>query len=455
MSLANPKESKVYLPPPPAAPAASQKVAILALIGVMILGAILRWWWLSTVDTQPVTDFSWYFKRATEIASGLGYQVNGKQTAYWPVGYPAFLSLFFAIFGHDISVAKALNFLLTWLAIPLTFLVTQRLFRSYLTAVLAAFIIAIHPSLLAYSGILASDPLSSFLVLAGSLILLYARNKKWPLITAGIIFGLAVLVRPQSLLVPFIVLAANWRFDDVKFNTFKPLRASAFVLGAMLVVLAPWLIRNVMVFHQFVFVSTNGGDNLLIGHNKKATGRYMNPDKCGLARPAEMDEVARDKAASRAGMGFIKQHPGDSLRLVGPKLQAAFLTSTDAPYWAFQKNFDKETPPGIGEDKPLYKGFKEYSASFQWLLLTLFGVGLVLTVVEGFTNKRRFPFPVTPLALILYGGLIVAVFFGNPRFVFWLIPYMAMYAAHVPTCVLDRLALLKPIEQEKQATSGS
>lgn len=449
MSLANPKESKVYLPPPPSAPAASQKVALLALIGIMVLGAVLRWWWISTVDTQPVTDFSWYFKRAAEIASGMGYQVDGKPTAYWPVGYPGFLSVFLAIFGHDVSVGKALNFLLTWLAIPLTFLITQRLFRSYLTAVIAAFIIAIHPSLLAYSGILASDPLSSFLVLLGSLILLYARDHKWKLITAGLIFGVAVLVRPQSLLIPFIVIAANWRFDDSKFNTFNPLRASAFVLGAMLLVLTPWLIRNAVVFHQFVFVSTNGGDNLLIGHNKKATGRYMNPDKCGLFRPADMDEPARDKAASRAALGFIKQHPRDSIRLAGPKLSAAFLTSTDAPYWAFQKNFDKETPPGIGSDKALYKGFKEYSANFQWLMLVLGGIGFALTIVQGITNRRRFPFPVTPIAMILYGSLIVAVFFGNPRFVFWLIPYMAMYAASIPTAVLDRLSLLKPIEQEK------
>ena len=62
------------------------------------LAAIMRLFWIFAVDTQPVSDFNWYFERAIEISRGNGYSIDGKPTAFWPVGYPAFVGIVLFVF---------------------------------------------------------------------------------------------------------------------------------------------------------------------------------------------------------------------------------------------------------------------------------------------------------------------------------------------------------------------
>lgn len=385
-----------------------------SLFAVLILALVVRLVWLSQVDTQPVTDFDWYFNRAVSIAQGQGYSVNGVPTAYWPVGYPGFLSLLFKLFGPSTGIGKAANTVLTLLIVAVTWKIGRKHFESAKVATVAALILAVHPAVVAYSGILASEPLYTALLLAGALV--GTAPKRAPV--AGIAFGLACLVRPQALLVPLLVALAETAKKLVPLRTW--LLGLGLTFATIAVVLAPWTIRNLRQFGQFVFVSTNGGDNLWIGNNPTSKGTYQTPTPPGL-KPT-MNEAQRDKAATRAALIYIKGSPSEVVSRWPSKLKATFLSGTDAPYWAFQKTKGKLQSPGLGADKQQFKGFRTYSVFFTNTLLLLAGVGILVCIL-------RRNLPVLGLLMIAYCAALSIVFFGNPRFAFPALPFLALYAA--------------------------
>src|SRR5437899_2735449 len=119
------------------------------------LGAafLVRLAWALLVDPKPVSDFDWYFAKGIDISHGLGYQEHGAPTAFWPVGYPAFLGAIFALFGRSLLIAKIANALLYTGVLALSYWLAGRLFRSTLTAKLALLILAFYPNHIAYTSL--------------------------------------------------------------------------------------------------------------------------------------------------------------------------------------------------------------------------------------------------------------------------------------------------------------
>ncbi|MBS1722047.1 MAG: glycosyltransferase family 39 protein [Armatimonadetes bacterium] len=418
------------------------------LVLALILGLALRIVWLSAVNSQPVTDFDWYFHRAVSLANGTGYSVDGVPTAYWPVGYPAALALVFKVFGASVLTGKVFNTLLTLACVALSWRVALRLFKDLGVANSTAVIVAVHPSFVAYSGILASEPLFTALTLFASAACLLCpmRNRAW-LIGAGIAFGFATLVRPQALLVPALVCLCARFWDSAETYRGHAGRAVLIVYCVVAVVLLPWTIRNAMVFGAPVFVSTNGGDNLLIGNSKSSNGLYKNPDSLGYDLSG-LGEVERDKKAARYALRFVATHPGQVTSLWPKKLWGTFLSSTDAAYWAFQKKQGLLVDPGTGEDKPLFKTFQAVCAVWIPTLLALAGLG----ALAGWRWSRL---PGTALVLIAYTALLTLVFFGNPRFGFAVAPFLSMHASHGLVLLVGRLKRKKASGEPPEASNSS
>lgn len=400
------------------APKASGLRQAVPLLCVLALALIVRVIWLSQVDTQPVTDFDWYYERALAILRGEGYSVNFVPTAYWPVGYPAFLAALFKVVGPSVFAGKVANTVLTLCVIALTWAIGRSQFEDAKVATVAGVILAIHPAMVAYSGILASEPLYTTLLLLGA----WLGTKAVRAPFSGFAFGLATLVRPQAVVVPVIVALAETAKKLVPFKTW--VLGLTLTFATLAIVLLPWTIRNYRQFGQLVFVSTNGGDNLWIGNNESATGGYQTPNAPGL-KPT-MNEAQRDKAASRAALLAIKSDPARVVSLWPAKVRTTFLSGTDAPYWAFQKTKGRMKDPGTGADKPLFKGFRSYSVIATNVMAVLAGLGLGLCLL-------RRSVPVLGLLMILYCAALSIVFFGNPRFAFPAVPFLALYAGAVLT----------------------
>ncbi|MFM9873755.1 MAG: ArnT family glycosyltransferase [Fimbriimonadaceae bacterium] len=387
-------------------------------IVILIAGALARIWWLTEVNTQPQTDFAWYFQRAAELSQNLGYRTEHGHTAYWPPGFSFVLAALFKFTGPSLIAAKVFNAILTLLCGILTCAITYRLIGSRALSCLAGLLVALSPSMIAYSGILASEPLYTFLSLWAIHTVLWAQGyPRWGI--AGFLIGLATLVRPQAILLPFALLSAPGPEADYR----KPKKRIALALCFILAFTAitPWIIRNARTHHALIFISANGGDNLWIGHNPNATGNYQTPP--GIPQSPDQ-EVANDRSTKAVAMEFIRSDFGHSMSLIPSKLRATFLTPTDITYWAFQTDSTKQITPGMDQQRALFLAAKQATQIFTVTLLIAAGIGTLLGIATPSGRLLvRVAFP-----QILLTAIIVSIFFGNGRFALPTIPFQVMLA---------------------------
>lgn len=153
-----------------------------------------------------------------------------------------------------------------------------RLFRRRVVGILAGIGTALDPSLVMVSTDVQSEPLFLALLCAAGFLLLAAADRPSSTLAlgAGILTGLAILTRPSALLVAPLLVA-------VLFDRRWPLRARAHlaaagILGATLA-LAPWTIRNAVVYREFVLVSDVGGFNFYLGNSDLMARFYEIQDR--------------------------------------------------------------------------------------------------------------------------------------------------------------------------------
>jgi hypothetical protein len=387
-------------------------------IVILIAGALARIWWLTEVNTQPQTDFAWYFQRAAELSQSLGYRTEHGHTAYWPPGFSFALALVFKFTGPSLMAAKILNATLTLLCGLLTSAITFRLIGSRTLSATAGLLVALSPGMIAYSGILASEPLYTFLSLWAIHIVLWAQGyTRWGV--AGFLVGLATLVRPQAILLPLALTFTPTPSSDYRKPKKRIAVALCFIIA--LTTVTPWLIRNARTHHAFIFISANGGDNLWIGHNPQATGNYQTPS--GIPQAPDQ-EVANDKATKSTALGYIRSDFGHSFSLIPAKLRATFATPTDITYWAFQTNSTKQIVPGMDSQRQLFLTTRTFTQIFTTTLLIAAFIGTLVGLIS--SSGRQLI--VVALPQILLTALIVSIFFGNGRFALPTIPFQVMLA---------------------------
>jgi hypothetical protein len=151
----------------------------------------------------------------------------------------------------------------------------------------------------------------------------------------GLLLGLAVLVRPQTLLlVPAFGAAAHLRRGMAPQLPDTPNSAVAgswwaralLVTGLALLVCAPWTLRNCERMDRCVLVSANGGWNLLIGTAKEAEGAWMPLSEVGVPEECRhvFQEALKDSCFGRAALQRIWRDPLQWAQLVPKKWSATF-----------------------------------------------------------------------------------------------------------------------------------
>ncbi len=276
--------------------------------------------WMLAVDAAPMSDQLWYFERAVGLLNGEGYAVQGQPTAFWPVGYPAFLAGLFAVFGPDIEVAKAANLVLSAMAMAFVYRISRRATGSEAAARAALVLAVLYPTLIFYTELLYSELLFMALLLAGIDLLLGAAEtrRRWVAVAAaGVCFGLASLVKTQGLLLPGLLMGGALVLRRIGFR--QAVLTGLVAYAACLAVIAPWTMRNWTVLGQPVLISTNGGFNLYMGNNPwNRWGGYMWPAPPEFMDATENlnilkaipDEIGAEREAQPAGRGLYPRQPG-------------------------------------------------------------------------------------------------------------------------------------------------
>ena len=260
----------------------------------------------------------------------------------------------------------------------------------------AAGVAAIYPPLVWISAYVFSETLFSACALTAAHILQRAvrtgpeKRGVAVALAAGGLTGLAILIRPVMLF--FVPLALLWLAGSRRLAL-----ALAFTAAAGAVV-APWTVRNAIVYQRFVLVASEGGVTFWTGNHPLARGE---------------GDLAANPELKRAEVAFRRAHPGLTPEELEPLYyrEALEAIADDPARWLgllARKLFYTVVPAG-----PSYR-----LHSTRYWAASLISYGLLLPVaVAGF--RRLWRSERRPAALLLLGGSAVVaslVFFPQERF---------------------------------------
>ena len=405
------------------------------LPAIFLIAILLRLALILFLPQQPMSDGEWYMARAAEIASGMGYQQDGHPTAFWPVGYPALIAGTMLVFGKGMLGPLLLNLASAIAILWLVLWFGRRVAASELAARLAALLYAIYPAHIAYTGASLSETSYTAVAMA-AFALLVARPKDWRFLAlSGLLFGLATLMRPQTMLFPIGALIAlvlvfrafRWT-DAAKALLILAVAGSAVVL--------PWTLRNRSVFGETVLVSTNGGVALYTGASDRATGDHFTWEDPSLWREigfpmAERNarQVELDRHLKELSWAWIAEHPGRWLAL-GPKKVLILWTKDSDAFWSL-----KASHPAL--ELPLTAA----QALNQLFYLAILALAAFCAFVATRALVRREE-PTMPLGLLfcmpLFVSLLAFGFTGQIRYHYPAMPFLIVAAGWTLAQLLRR-----------------
>ncbi|HWB70536.1 MAG TPA: glycosyltransferase family 39 protein, partial [Solirubrobacterales bacterium] len=284
------------------------KAGLAILVAVLLLGLGLRldYAWKGRA---PVYDAAAYAKIAANLDAGEGFTLGPGATQpadnYSP-GLPlAVAALYKASGGVHERLARIFLALVGSLAILFAYLIGRRL-AGPPAGLVGAAIVAVYPALLEYQGMLMSEPLAATLLSGAVLSMLWAsdrgsalrpraRGASWAWLAPGACLGALALVRPEYLgvaaLLALVVFARRARLDWR-----ASLAQAAILIAGVILVIAPWTVRNAVALDRFVPVSTGGGQVLFAGTYLPSDG---DPEAVGAEVVARHPEIFSPADARR------------------------------------------------------------------------------------------------------------------------------------------------------------
>jgi 4-amino-4-deoxy-L-arabinose transferase-like glycosyltransferase len=395
------------------------------------VSVLFRLPWVVLVRHGLARDSSFYYYAAKSIAAGHGYSILGHPTAFFPVGWPAFLALLFAVTGPSIWTIMVLNLILWSLITGLTYLFGRQMGGRKIGLV-AALIVATSPTLTVYVLRAYSEALFIPLLLIVCLLLTARRESPslWMAALAGICLGLAILVRSNAALLPlllslWLLVRNSWR---------EAWRAAAVLCAVSGLVVAPWIARNAVVMHTPV-LSTNGGVTLWIGdYHQLPRGQRTYPPYVWTLDSVHA-EVQQDSRLTRDSISFILHDTGAWLGRVPHNLRELLgwsktpitnaLLFQHGPVPRGNRNLTRRHLNQLhGAERTLMRGALDNQWIFQtwhYAFWVLGGLAVLLAL------RRRQPAAGLVILLvafwILFHGLF---FFGDARFMISVAPLMAV-----------------------------
>jgi len=316
---------------------------ILVLIGICTLAVIVRLFFLNRWAETPL------------FHSPIGDELNFHQTAlallkgdpvaafmYQPL-YSFYLMIVYGIFGVSVGTVRTIQLFIGVITTMIFYGLGSELGRErggrqgYWTGRLAAGLCAVYGPLIFFEGQMLAPGITVPLTAAAFWCLLSAgnRDRLWLLIVAGALTGLALMGRPNLLVVLPVgliwLLLRSWSYAS------KALAVGLAAAGLCLGLLPSW-VHNASSGQELVLVSSSGGHSFFIGNNSQATGGFHVPrgEKIDdsshqayrrsltvLAERAQGQKLTPGEVSSywyQRGFEFWGAHPGQALVLTGKKI---------------------------------------------------------------------------------------------------------------------------------------
>ena len=371
---------------------------------------------LTTPLATPMSDMAEYWERGLYIYTHGALYPNS-----WRMpGLPSALALALAGTGPTMIAARLVNIAAGALTVALTYAVARRV-ASGRAALTAALVVALYPTFLLYTSLVATESLVTVPVLAAILATSYGSLRAYAAL--GVMTALATLVRPAGIALLPVALAVPplTRRDAGAGRPPWGLCVIVTVAGFALA-MTPWWLHTVRQHGRLVPLDTTGGINLLIGNSPLTTGTFKWANVVRLHNEflPGVDTTTpdgSDRAASLA-LANLRAAPGRFVATAPAKLGALFgLEGREHAYLY-----------SVG-----YLGTATSSTVWIWGagVLAAFPL-LVVAALTGLTVRAPLP-PVTAIALAFVGtsAAMHLLSFGDPRFHLPFVPLLAVIATRL------------------------
>jgi 4-amino-4-deoxy-L-arabinose transferase-like glycosyltransferase len=310
-------------------------VVVVASVALRVLSALLQG---DTVTIMPgVYDQVSYDTLARQVVAGHGFTFPsdwwpftraGEPTAHWSFLYTLYLAGVYTIFGPHPLVARLLQSVFAGVVLPLILFRLARRVFSVPVGLLAAALSAAYAYFVYYAGALMTETFYILAILWALDLAIEIGNGRskdtWRWILLGLALATAGLLRQVFLLfVPALVVWLFWRarLNSKQFGVALPtayatLRGLMFTALVVVVLFAPWTVRNYTAFGRFVPLNTNSGYAFFWGNNPVYGTNFVPILPTAVYQsliPVELrklDEAALDSALLGRGIGFVLDDPG-------------------------------------------------------------------------------------------------------------------------------------------------
>lgn len=244
--------------------------------------------------------------------------------AYRTPGYPVFVALYGAS-PMAVRIAQAVVDTSTVFAV---YLIAWQLCGTS-GALLAGAMVAFHPFLIYFTGLILTETLFTALLAWGTLCFI---RQRW--FRGGLIMLLAAMVRPPALVLgPLLAGAAVIALNPAVGSAYRLLPmlrrasvASAIVASIVIVGLLPWAWRNHRLFGEWIWTTTNGGVTLYDGFNPGASGASDQRFLAQMPQLRSMNEVQRSAYLQEEAKRWARENT-----IVLPRLTIVKIARTWSP----------------------------------------------------------------------------------------------------------------------------
>jgi hypothetical protein len=256
-------------------------------------------------------------------------------SAHMPPLYPAYLALIMVIFGNGTLAAKVIiGSALLFLALQLMLFpfLAENLGLGFWTGGLAALAwmaAGIPPSYTSESNYIAVLAMGASLVMMASYRREFSRKE---IILSSLLWGFLLLMQPVAIAVLACWLLLLWLKTEVP-------RAKIAAMALLpITVVAPWMVRNFLVFHRPVFIRDNLGLELAVSNNPCATALFEDNDRNGCfgathpninyqeaLRARQLGEVEYNRVRLKEAVAWITSNPRAFAILTAKRFQAFWL----------------------------------------------------------------------------------------------------------------------------------
>lgn len=366
--------------------------------------------------------------------------------AYWPPLYIFLTGFIYRFFGiaNDFLVMRIIQAAFSVASCFLAYLIAGEALKRYSpyyreAGLIAGILMAINPKMVVYTNHLYAETvfITIYLVVAyfGLMYIKYElparlgrQDRRYLqykyLLLYSVAMGFGNLTRPVLLLIPgvmlvFILLHTAAKGHEMK-KALKTIAVdSALTLSVMLLVFAPWIIRNYAVTGRFILIDTNGPINFYMAHNELANGQWVD-----VKPHTNIDELY--ETGYGKGLKFMRENPKREWELIKLK-QEFYLNKGDFHITEAEAYIDRTyklpfygtlRKTGIIKDSffdSIYR-IPEVSFGFLWRAALVLFILFTLKLLYLRSLSVLFSEPSWIIGNILYINLIILIFYFAPRY---------------------------------------